>query len=304
MKDTFVVCYLERQLDELEFACSTAPSQTQPEEQLHEEQQEQHAQSVSNSLHHSPIPLLLPTSSAIVPSTYPCPRPTNVSLITQRDAPHEDEAEVENQLHVTSFMAAPLSPTMPLNATYLAHRSIPLVTQIPSSLLDLSSSSIMAATTTTTVSAHCVSCLGEISNLEQNTSDISPLLAPMESISVRDTSSVAKAAAVQTRQCSVSTQTSDDHSVTHQHCNDVSECPCVQIYTRSEQLFMASVALFFRNSIPIPTSSEATLPSLPSMNNLMQKNKRRQPIHHPVDVPRATPAINEVDVPQRVRGSR
>ena len=296
-KDTFVLCYLERQLDELEFASSSAPSQTQLEEQLHEEQQ--HLESILTSLHPSPIPLLLPTSSAIVPSTYPCSRPTNVSLTTRLGEPHEDEAEVENHLHVNSFAAAPLSPTMPLNATYLAHRSIPLVTQLPSSLLDLSSSTIIATTVSARFKApSCVSCLGEISNLEANTSDISPLLAPMESISMRDTS-LTKAAAVQTRQCSVSTQTSDDHSVTHHHCNDVSECPCVQIYTRSEQLFMASMALFFRNSIP--TSSEAARPSLPSMNNLMRKNNRRQPINHPVDVPRAIPTINEVDVPQRVR---
>jgi hypothetical protein len=193
------------------------------------------------------------------------------------------QQEEENQLLVPSMIAAPLSPTMPLNSTYIAaHRSIPLITQLPPSFLGLSTLSL---NTTTIPDNAPVSSIVQISNLEQNKSNHRSLLPPIESTSNRQDQQTSMTPTVQ---CSVSTQTTDDYYPTHDHCNDVSVCPCVQIYTRSEQLFMASMAIFFRNSITI-TPPE---PSLTTITNSTKKNNKRQVTNHP----QSTPIINEIEI--------
>jgi hypothetical protein len=269
-------------LDELEFASDSAATQTQQDQQQEEQRQAQedpHLEPILTSINHSPPPLLLPSSTL----TYLLPPVQSVL---------RQEEEEENHLFVPSILAAPLSPAMPLNSTYIAHRSIPIITQIPSTLLGLST--LIAPNTTINhddTSLNSTSFIGQVSNLEQKISHNSPLLAPIESVSNRqDQETSMTQPAVQATRCSVSTQTNDDYYPTHHHCNDVSVCPCVQIYTRSEQLFMTSMAIFFRNSISI-TPPE---PSLTVMNNITRKTNKR---HQHVITPQSTPIINEIEIP-------
>ena len=259
---------------ELEFAPDSAPSQTQQEQQQssqrEEEQQppqeESHLESVLPLIHSSPPPLLLlPNSPLMPPSTsrFPLLPIPSISMIE----PEEEEQE-KNQSNVPSIIAAPLSPAMPLNSTYIAHRSVPIVTQAPPTFLGLS--------TLTSNETSCRLSLSTVltTNIDQQRSVHSTTLAPITSSTNRhDQETSMTPTADQTIQCSVSTQTSDDdHYPTHHYCNDVSVCPCVQIYTRSEQLFMASMAIFFRNSITIaPQESPLT-----SMNNPIRKNNKPQ----------------------------
>jgi hypothetical protein len=205
------------------------------------------------------------------------------------------QQEEENQLNVPSMIAAPLSPTMPLNSTYIAaRRSIPIITQLPPSFLGLSTLSLNTTTIPDNAQVQSTSSIVQISNLEQNKSNHRSLLPPIESTSNRqDQETSMTPTVVQTVQCSVSTQTTDDYYPTHDHCNDVSVCPCVQIYTRSEQLFMASMAIFFRNSITV-TPPE---PSLTTMTNPTKKNNKRQVTNHHSISPQSTPIINEIEVP-------
>ncbi|CAF1565530.1 unnamed protein product, partial [Adineta steineri] len=117
----------------------------------------------------------------------------------------------------------------------------------------------------------------QISNLEPRISNNSSILPPIESTSNRQDQETSMTPAVsQTTRYSISTQTDDDYYPTHHHCNDVSVCPCVQIYTRSEQLFMASMAIFFRNSIHV-TPPES---SLRTFSNTIKKNTKRQSLSH------------------------
>jgi hypothetical protein len=224
--------------------------------------------------------------------TFRLPPIQSISIIQPEENHQEEE---ETQLHAPSIIAAPLSPAMPLNSTYIAHRSIPITTQLPSSLLGLST--LMHQNTTTILhdpSTRTTSSIIQISNLEQKESDHPSLLAPIESISNRqDQETSMTPTAVQTIRCSISTQTSDDYSPTHHQCNDVSVCPCVQIYTRSEQLFMASMAIFFRNSITV-TPPEA---SVTTINNVIKMNRKRQRINHHDISPQSTPIINEIEGP-------
>ncbi|CAF2337061.1 unnamed protein product [Rotaria sp. Silwood2] len=292
----------KRQLDELEFASDNVPSQTQWQQNEEEQLQEKShlVDPILNSVNHSPLPLLLPSSILIPPSTstFTLPPVQSVSINQQ-----EEEEEEENQLHVSSIMAAPLSPAMPLNSTYIARRSIPIITQIPSALLTLST---VIPGNTTTISdnapSRLTSSIVEHSNLEQNKSDHMSLLAPIKTISNRqDQETSMTPTDVQTITCSVSTQTSDDdddnYYPTHHPCNDVSLCPCVQIYTRSEQLFMASMSIFFRNSITV-TPPE---PLLTIIKNRKKKNDKRQQINHPViSPPQPIPLINDIEIPIQI----
>ena len=79
-----------------------------------------------------------------------------------------------------SIIAAPLSPAMPLNSTYIARRSIPIITQLPSTLLTLSA--LIPQNTNTTSNEtplRPTSSIVQISNiLNKHKSDHSPLLAP------------------------------------------------------------------------------------------------------------------------------
>jgi hypothetical protein len=255
--------------------------------------EEPYLEPILTSVNHSPLPLLLPSSPLMPPSTltFRLPPIPSISIIQ----PEENHEEEENQLHVPSIMAAPLSPAMPLNTTYIAHRSIPITTQLPSSLLALST--LIPQNTTTILndpSTRTTSSMVQIFNLEQTKSDHASLLAPIESTSNRqDQETSMTPPVIQKIQCSVSTQTIDDYSPTHHQCNDVSVCPCVQIYTRSEQLFMASMAIFFRNSITV------TPPELPlsSINNTIKMNHKRQQINHHDASPKSTPIINEIEGP-------
>jgi hypothetical protein len=287
---------LERQLDELEFAPDSAPSQTQRqhEEEQQPPQEESHLEPVLISVNHSPPPLLLPTSPLMPPSTlaFALPPIPSVSVI-QHEETLEEEEEEGNELNVPSIIGAPLSPAMPLNSTYLAHRSRPIVTPIPSTFLGLST--LIPQNTTTmsnNVSSRLTSSIVQTSNFEPNKSDQSATSAPIESTSNRqDQETSMTPTAIQPIQCSVSTQTSDDYHPTHPHCHDVSVCPCVQIYTRSEQLFMASMAIFFRNSITITPPESSVTP----INNTLKKNNKRQQINHQNISPRSTPIINEIE---------
>ncbi len=300
-------CDLERQLDELEFAPDSVLSQTQQQEEEEEQQplqEESRLEPNLPSINHSPPPLLLPTSPIMRPSTltFVLPPIASVSVIQQEE--NNEEEEEENQLNVPSIIAAPLSPAMPLNSTYIARRSIPVITQFPSTLLSLSTLIPPNTTTITTsndVSSRLTSSIVPISNDKQRKSDPSSVLAPIESTSnQQDQETSMTPTAVQTIQCSVSTQTNDDYYPTHHQCNDVSVCPCVQIYTRSEQLFMASMAVFFRNSITI-TPSESSITSLTTINkNVIKKNNKRQQINHHNISPQSTSIINEIENPIQV----
>ncbi|CAF0886515.1 unnamed protein product [Rotaria sordida] len=293
----------KKQLDELEFTSDNAPSQTQRQQKEEQQLQEKsYLEPILNPISNSPPPLLLPSSILMPPSTstFTVP-PVQSVLINQQEEHNEEEEEEENQLHASSIMAAPLSPAMPLNSTYIAHRSIPIIAQIPSTLLNLST---VIPRNTTTISnnapSRLTSSIVEFSNLEQNKSDHSSLLEPIKIISNRqDQETSMTPTNVQTIRCSVSTQTSDDDNYcpTHHPCNDVSLCPCVQIYTRSEQLFMASMSIFFRNSITV-TPPE---PSLTIINNTKKKNDKRQQINHPIISPsQPIPLINNIEIPIQI----
>ena len=281
------VGYLERQLDELEFAPDSAPSQTpqRPQQQQQQQQEEQRLQDepqldpMLTSMHQTPPPLLLPSSSFVPPftSTYPL---LNVQATLPPEEPTKNDSEIEEEeekayhSRVPSILAAPLSPTMPLNSTYIARRTMPVVTQIPSTLLALSS--IIPSTTNSTI-------------LPENPS----ILAPVESIVNRTIQDLI----VPRVQCSVSTQTDTDlHPAQdnhHHHCSDVSECPCVQIYTRSEQLFMASMAVFFRNSINVITPPEQSMPPV----RATRANRRQQANRRATAVVQMTPTISAIAIP-------
>ena len=305
---------LERQLDELEFAPDSAPSQSQQPQQEQEQQQQQqqeneeeeqrplqeesHLEPVLPSVHYSPLPLLLPTSPVMRPSTVTFAHPSIslISMIQHEENNEKEEDEREDQLNVPSIIAAPLSPAMPLNSTYIAHRSIPNITQIPPTILGLST--LIPSNQTT--KSNDVSSIVPNSNVEQTKSDRSSLLAPIESTSNKhDQQTSMTPTAVQTIQCSVSTQTSADYYPVHHPCHDVSICPCVQIYARSEQLFMSSMAIFFRNSITITPqeSSLTTINNNNNHNNPIKKNNKRQQINHQSKSPQSTPIINEIDIP-------
>lgn len=247
---------------ELEFAQDSAPSQTQHEQLQREEEQqppqeESHLEPVLPLIHSSPPPLLLPNSPLMPPS---------ISMIQPEE--EEREQEKQNQSNVPSILAAPLSPAMPLNSTYIAYRPVPLVTQAPATFLGLST------LTSNDTSCRLRSSIVQTTNIDQQRSVHSTTLASITSSTNRhDQETSMTPTADQTIQCSVSTQTSDDdHYPTHHYCNDVSVCPCVQIYTRSEQLFMASMAIFFRNSLTMPPQES----SLTSMNNPIRKNNKPQ----------------------------
>lgn len=192
----------------------------------------------------------------------------------------------KNQSNVPSIMAAPLSPAMPLNSTYMAHQPIPIVTQLPPTFLGLST--FISNDTSSRLRSTIVPTLNNDQQASAHLAPPPPLppLVPITSSTNRhDQETSMTPTADQTIQCSVSTQTSDDHYPTHHYCNDVSVCPCVQIYTRSEQLFMASMAIFFRNSIMVaPQESPLT-----SMNNPIRKNNTSQPtptesVHNKTDL--------------------
>ncbi|CAF0737972.1 unnamed protein product [Rotaria sp. Silwood1] len=292
----------KRQLDELEFASDNAPSQTQEQKNEEEQLQEKShlGEPILNSVNHSPLPLLLPSSILMPPSTSTFIFPPVQSVSINQQEEHNEEEE--NQLHVSSLMAAPLSPAMPLNSTYIAHRSIPIITQIPSALLTLSTALPRNTTTIAdNTSSRLTSSIVGPSYVEQNKSDHSSLLAPIKTISKRqDQETSMTPTDVQTITCSVSTQTSDDdynYYPTHHPCNDVSLCPCVQIYTRSEQLFMTSMSIFFRNSITIAPPE----PSLTTINNRKKKNDKRQQINHSVMYPpQSVPLINDIEIPIQI----
>lgn len=285
----------------MEFAPDSVPSQTQQQQQQEQEQEEQqplqyesHLDPVLPSINNSPPPLLLPTSPVLRPSifTFALPSIPSVSIIQHEETNEEEE---ENHLNVPSIIGAPLSPAMPLNSTYIAHRSIPVVTQYSSTLLGLST---LIPPNTTTISNNTSSRLtsSAVPRVidEEKTCDHPSLLTSIESISNRqDQETSMTPTTVQAIQCSVSTQTSDDYYPTHHHCNDVSVCPCVQIYTRSEQLFMTSMAIFFRNSITIsPPDSSLTIIN----NNTIKKNNKRQQINHDNRSYQSTPIINEIEI--------
>ena len=275
----FDAVHLERQLDELEFAPDSAPSQTPQRSQQQQQQQQQEEQQLPDepqfepmltSIQQTPPPLLLPSSDFVPPftSTYPL---LNVQTVLpseesdKNEGDHEEEEAKVDRSRVPSMLAAPLSPTMPLNSTFIARRTMPLVTPLPSSLLAMSS----------LIPSHTNSSI----------------LAPVES-TINCTHQNITIAPVQR---SVSTQTEDTRHSTHHrhhHCSDVSECPCVQIYNRSEQLFMTSMAIFFRNSMNVITPPEQMLP--PSRAT---RAHRRQQAHHRDPVTQATPTISEVVLP-------
>lgn len=291
---------------ELEFAPDSAPSQTQQQQQSQQIQQEEeqqplqeesHLEPVLPSINHSPPPLLLPSSPIMRPSTITFARPSipSVSIIQHEKTNEEEEEEEENQLNVPSIMAAPLSPAMPLNSTYMAHRSMATVTQFPSTLLGLST--LTSTNTNNNTSLQLTSSIAPTSNDREKTLDHpSIVLAPIEStINRQDQETSMTPTTVQTIQCSVSTQTNDDYQQIHHHCNDVSICPCVQIYTRSEQLFMTSMAVFFRNSINISPSES----SLTRINNNNSNNKRQQIIVQST-ISQSTPIMNEIPIPIQI----
>ena len=187
---------------------------------------------------------------------------------------------------------------MPLNATYLAHQSVPITTQIPSIPLTLSTliPPPNATTLSNNVPLRSTSSIVQFSNLEPNEFNHSPFLPPTKSISNRqDQETSMTPVVVQTTRCSVSTQTNDDYCTTHQPCHDVSICPCVQIYARSEQLFMSNMAIFFRNSIAVTPPEPSTL-SITIGNN---KNDQVQEFNHQtISSTKATSSINHIEIDQ------
>lgn len=197
--------------------------------------------------------------------------PSTLRLTLQPEVGGAQEEERErNHSNVPSIMAAPLSPAMPLNSTYIAHQPIAIVTPLPPTVLGLST--FISNDTSSRLRSTIIPTLN---NDQQRSTHLAPPppLAPITSSTNRhDQETSMTPTADQTIQCSVSTQTSDDHYPTHHYCNDVSVCPCVQIYTRSEQLFMASMAIFFRNSIMVaPQESPLT-----SLNNPIRKTNKSQ----------------------------
>ncbi|UJR33556.1 hypothetical protein I4U23_020997 [Adineta vaga] len=290
----------KRQLDELEFASDSVPSQIQEFEEKEQEQppDEPQLQPILTTMNASPPPLLLPSSSLMQPVlfTFPIPSVPSISII-QPEETNEEERQ-ENQLNISSIMAAPLSPAMPLNSTYIAaHRSIPLITPLPPSLLALSTLSM----NTTMISSENVpiqstSSIIQMTNLEPKRSNEQSVVQPSVEVTSNrqdQETSMTPTSIVQTMRCSVSTQTDDDYQPTHHHCNDVSVCPCVQIYTRSEQLFMASMAIFFRNSITITPPD----PSSTTITNSTRKNNKRQLRNHQTSSSESTPIIHEIELP-------
>ncbi|CAF0839768.1 unnamed protein product [Adineta steineri] len=295
----------KRQLDELEFATDSFISpQTQRQQEVEQQQpqDELHFQPNLTSINSSPPPLLLLPSSSLMPpptSTIPFAPVQSVSIIQQEEiSEEEEEQEQENQLNAVSVTFAPLSPAMPLNSTYIAaRRSIPIITQMPQSLLAISTLPLNTTTISDNITIQSTSSIVQISNLEPRISNNSSILPPIESISNRQDQETSMTPAVsQTTRYSISTQTDDDYYPTHHHCNDVSVCPCVQIYTRSEQLFMASMAIFFRNSIHV-TPPES---SLRTFSNTIKKNTKRQSLSHQSISPQSTPIINEIEIPIQI----
>ncbi|CAF5068263.1 unnamed protein product, partial [Rotaria magnacalcarata] len=317
----------KRQLAELEFAPDSAPTQTP--QRYDEEQQLQEKSCLEPNLtcvYHSPLPLLLPSSPLIPPlaSTINLEPVQSISA-NQQQVNHEDvneeeenedeeeedeeeeveeekeEEEEENQLHATSMMAAPLSPAMPLNATYIAHRSIPLMVQIPSAVLSLSTGILRNTTTivSNNTQTQLTASIVEHSNVEQNKIDPSLSLPSVKLISSRqDQETSMTPTAVQTIQCSVSTQTSDDDYSIHHPCNDVSVCPCVQIYARSEQLFMTSMSVFFRNTITVTPREQlfATIKNTKRTNNRQQQPQTNESFISS----EPTPKINQIEIPTQI----
>jgi hypothetical protein len=290
--------FLERQLDELEFAPDSAPSQT-PQRSQKQQQEEQQLQDepqpdpVLTPMHQTPPPLLLPTSSFVPPFTSTCPlHNVQVDLPleepTKNDSEPEEDEEKTHHSRVPSILAAPLSPTMPLNSTYIARRTMPMVTQIPSTLLALST--LIPST------AHSII-------QPENPS----ILAPVESVVNRTNQELI----VPPVQCSVSTQTDNDlhrsqnNTNHHHHCSDVSECPCVRIYTRSEQLFMTSMAVFFRNSINVIAPPAQLIPPVRATrpNRRQQVNRRAAAVVQPTRIisEAAIPVPTEIDPRTTVR---
>jgi hypothetical protein len=314
--DSFVIVgYLERQLDELEFAPDTTLSQTQRSAAVEQEHLPLLDEPMSTSINQSPLPLLLPLSS-LIPSANCTPTVPFVQSIIQREETvhrqndndqeeqtrednDEDDDEKENQLHALSSIHAPLSPAMPLNSTYIARQSMPLGTTMPSTLFTFAS--MMVPNTMSSISVNDTSCLKQPTNK-------SSFLVPIESVNnqlnfvssiPREDASTTTTTSNQILQCSVATQTNNDDDadtngyLTHHQCSDVSECPCVQIYTRSEQLFMASMAIFFRNSMCASMPPEQPLLSLTTMNSSTRRSNQRQQINHHDVVQQATSIINE-----------
>ncbi|CAF3341027.1 unnamed protein product [Rotaria socialis] len=321
----------KRQLDELEFAPDSAPTQTP--QRYDEEQQLPEKSYLEPNLtcaYHSPLPLLLPSSPLMPPlaSTIDLEPVQSISA-NQQQVNHEDvgkeeedenkeedeeeeeeeeedenkeEDEEENQLHATSMMAAPLSPAMPLNTTYIAHRSIPLMAQIPSAVLSLSTgilrntTTIVSNNTQTQLTASTV----EHSNVEQHKINLSLSLPPVKLISNRkDQETSMTPTAVQTIKCSVSTQTGDDDYPIHHPCNDVSVCPCVQIYARSEQLFMTSMSVFFRNTITV-TPREQLFATIKNTNRTNNRQQQQPQINESVTSSEPTPNINQTEIPMQI----
>ena len=277
-------------------------------------------------INHSPPPLLLPSSDFVAPTTANSLLPPVQSIVLHHEETirqpekyeeeeeqleSDEENEKENQLGAPSTLAVPLSPTMPLNATYLARRSIPAVTALPTNLLSLSS--IMVPNTT-------------IGNSRNDSSFQSPTCPPTTSFQIQPNRSIivapvslaqsrthvdpritiATTTPVQPKPCTVSTQTESNDFLSHHPCHDVSECPCVGIYTRSEQLFLASMAVFFRNSIQVITPPEPSMAISSSIKigrttttttttNAPKSQHTHVTIHQHDDPPlQATPVIEEI----------
>lgn len=236
------------------------------------------------------------------PATLPFPiLPVQSVSTIHPEETNEEEERQENQLHVSSVLAAPLSPAMPLNATYVAsRRSIPTITEIPPSLLALSTLSMNTTTTSTNIPIQSTSSVVQMTNLEPQQSIVAQ--PPVElTIDRQDQETSMTPEAIEKVHCSIATQTDgdEDYQPTHHHCNDVSVCPCVQIYTRSEQLFMASMAIFFRNSITItPPDLSSTM-----ISSTIKKNNKRQLRTHQNLSSQSTPIINEIE-PSTVQNVR
>lgn len=292
----------KRQLYELEFAPDSAPSQSQhvQEEEQQPPQEESHLEPLLTTVNQSPAPLLLPISSST--SVFVHPPIASVSIgqneeTNEKDlsenvvaVEEEEEDEKEIQLNVPSMMAAPLSPAMPLNSTYIAHRTNPVViTQARQSLLNLST---FISTNTTTIShqispqLRSTSTFLQITNLEPNPSDEPTTEDTYPVRHDQETSMTQLLVPVQTIQCSVSTQTDTEYEPTHHHCSDVSVCPCVQTYTRSEQLFLASMAVFFRNSITVTPCDPSNI--INRMNKKQQTSQRNRSAQ-------STPIANQIE---------
>ena len=285
----FDLSILERHLDELEFAYDTLPSQVPIQHEQQCEFEEPYlAPNEISSINHSPVPHLCPSSQSAITSIDRCSIRSNHAFNDREETNEpEHDNEKENELRASSILSMPLSPTMPPNVTYMTRKSIVPITPLPTTLLALSS--VMGPPRTTVIPRRegisaLTSCLNQTSNLSPNivnqSSFIEPIQTILHSIPMK---------------CSVSTQTEDLDYSTHHPCHDVSECPCVRIYTRSEQLFMTNMSVFFRNSIHLATATtEQVLPIKKTTDRKRIKKSKAQIIDQSDTVSSITPIINEI----------